>query len=66
MDALSMAAYGISMAGMVEAMVLHGRNPAVSIELMWLSSVVSTMAITNQFLNSGHRRRRWEPQLLPE
>lgn len=67
MDNIAKVAYGLSLAGMAEAMMLRGSKPEVSIGLMWFSVVASTATTVNQALNESRpRRRRWEPSLLPE
>ena len=67
MDNIAKVAYGLSLAGMAEAMMLRGSKPEVSIGLMWFSAVTSTVALMNQSLKETQpRRRRWEPNLLPE
>ncbi|MCK9601949.1 MAG: hypothetical protein M0R06_23085 [Sphaerochaeta sp.] len=67
MDNIAKVAYGLSLAGMAEAMMLRGSKPEVSIGLMWFSVVASTATTVNQALKESQpRRRRWEPSLLPE
>lgn len=67
MDNIAKVAYGLSLAGAAEAMMLRGSKPEISIGLMWFSVLTSTMATMNQALKETRpRRRRWEPSLLPE
>lgn len=67
MDNVAKLAYGMSLAGMAESMMLRGSKPEVSIGLMWFSVLTSTVATMNQALKESQpRRRRWEPSLLPE
>jgi hypothetical protein len=67
MDNIAKVAYGLSLAGMAESMVLRGSKPEVSIGLMWFSVLTSTVATMNQAMKETQpRRRRWEPKLLPE
>ncbi|MCK9599969.1 MAG: hypothetical protein M0R06_13075 [Sphaerochaeta sp.] len=67
MDNVAKLAYGMSLAGMAESMMLRGSKPEVSIGLMWFSVLTSTVATMNQAMKETQpRRRRWEPKLLPE
>ena len=67
MDNMAKLAYGMSLAGMAESVMLRGSKPEVSIGLMWFSVLTSTVATVNQALKeTQRRRRRWEPSLLPE
>jgi len=67
MDNISKVAYAFSLAGAMESLMLRGSKPEVSIGLMWFSAVTSTVALVNQSLKETQpRRRRWEPNLLPE
>ena len=67
MDNVAKLAYGMSLAGMAESVMLRGSKPEVSIGLMWFSVLTSTVATVNQAMKETQpRRRRWEPSLLPE
>ncbi len=67
MDNVAKLAYGMSLAGVAESMMLRGSKPEVSIGLMWFSVLTSTVATMNQAMKETQpRRRRWEPQLLPK
>ena len=67
MDNVAKLAYGMSLAGMAESVMLRGSKPEVSIGLMWFSVLTSTVATVNQAMKETQpRRRRWEPSLLPK